>query len=200
MWPPVVSPRHLLLATLIAFSAPAWGQSGYIHGPDHCFRFTAPSGWVLDNRSGAQDGLAMVLYPVGSSWSNAKDVIYARAASFKPAAGDAEQKIKGQVADVLGMYRQGTPSITLTARKVQDLKSSAGQAGELWRFTGHPNGGEEQVAYFVGPQTVNFFVMQISKSETTPPGAAKLVELASSYREAKDCVPCERIGSCTSKK
>ncbi len=189
---------HFLLVAASYFAcSPAWSQAGYLHGADHCFYFAAPGGWTLDNRSGAPNGVPMVSYPIGSSWKSAKDAIYARVATFKPGPSSNEQKIKVQVSSVLDLYLKSSPSVALTAAKSQDLQGAGGEQGELWRFKGYPNGAEEQVAYFVGRQTVNFFVLQIARSEPSPPSAEKLIELASSYKEATDCVPCKVSGACT---
>jgi hypothetical protein len=54
---------------------------GVVYGPKAAFNISAPEGWVLDNESGKEQDLPCVLYPKGSSWSNAKTVIYAKIAS-----------------------------------------------------------------------------------------------------------------------
>ena len=45
------------------------------------FNIGAPEGWVLDNQAGSDQGLPCVLYPKGSSWPDAKTVMYAKIAS-----------------------------------------------------------------------------------------------------------------------
>jgi hypothetical protein len=54
---------------------------GIIYGPKAAFKIGAPQGWVLDNSAGAEQGLPCVLYPKGSSWADAKTVMYAKIAS-----------------------------------------------------------------------------------------------------------------------
>jgi hypothetical protein len=56
---------------------------GIVYGPKAAFNISAPEGWVLDNESGVNQGLPCVLYPTGSSWSNAKTVMYAKIAGTK---------------------------------------------------------------------------------------------------------------------
>ena len=56
-------------------------HGGIVYGPKAAFNISAPKGWVLDNESGAGQGLPCVLYPKGSSWSDAKTVMYAKIAS-----------------------------------------------------------------------------------------------------------------------
>src|SRR5205814_1898308 len=54
---------------------------GIVYGPKAAFNIAAPEGWVLDNTSGADQGLPCVLYPKGSSWSDARTIMYAKIAS-----------------------------------------------------------------------------------------------------------------------
>ena len=56
-------------------------RGGIVYGPKAAFNISAPEGWVLDNESGKDQGMPCVLYAKGSSWSNAKTVIYAKIAS-----------------------------------------------------------------------------------------------------------------------
>ena len=56
-------------------------RGGIVYGPKAAFNVSAPEGWVLDNESGADHGMPCVLYPKGSSWSDAKTVMYAKIAS-----------------------------------------------------------------------------------------------------------------------
>lgn len=53
---------------------------GIVYGPKAAFNIGAPADWVLDNKSGVEQGLPCVLYRKGSSWSDAKTVIYAKIA------------------------------------------------------------------------------------------------------------------------
>jgi tetratricopeptide (TPR) repeat protein len=55
--------------------------SGSVYGPKAGFNISAPEGWVIDTESGKGQDLPCVLYPKGSSWSDAKTVMYAEMAS-----------------------------------------------------------------------------------------------------------------------
>ena len=74
------------LGLLVAFGA-AFAQKQYpggiVYGPKAAFTISAPEGWVLDNESGANQGLPCVLYPKGESWADARTVIYAKIAGTK---------------------------------------------------------------------------------------------------------------------
>jgi hypothetical protein len=56
-------------------------RGGIVYGPKAAFDIAAPEGWVLDNKSGVKQGLPCVLYPKGSSWADAKTIMYAKIAS-----------------------------------------------------------------------------------------------------------------------
>ena len=56
-------------------------RGGIVYGPKAAFNISAPKGWVLDNKSGVEQGQPCVLYPKGSSWSDAKTIMYAKIAS-----------------------------------------------------------------------------------------------------------------------
>src|SRR3954452_11523128 len=55
--------------------------AGNVYGPKASFNISAPEGWVIDNESGKEQDLPCVLYPKGSSWSDATTVMYAKVAS-----------------------------------------------------------------------------------------------------------------------
>src|SRR5437870_2822295 len=55
--------------------------AGTVYGPKAGFNISAPEGWVVDNEAGKGQGMPCVLYPKGSSWSDAKTVMYAKLAS-----------------------------------------------------------------------------------------------------------------------
>lgn len=178
-----------LLLSFMPFLALA--EEGYIHGENHCYYFNAPSGWVLDNVSGKDQGVPMVFYPKSSSWAQAVTVIYSRNADFVPGAKTPQEKIRGQVNKVLEEFRASGAGPALQASMVKSIKSKSGSNGEVWKFSGDKWGNSELVAYFVGPHTVNYFVMSSRDPKDFERSTSALVELASSYREANDCIPCE---------
>jgi tetratricopeptide (TPR) repeat protein len=55
-------------------------RGGTVYGPKAGFNISAPEGWVVDNEAGKEQGMPCVLYPKGSSWSDAKTVMYANIA------------------------------------------------------------------------------------------------------------------------
>jgi hypothetical protein len=70
----------IALLVFSALSPSMLGQEtppgGIVNGPKAAFNIAAPDGWVLDTESGKHQDLPCVLYPKGSSWSDAKTVMY----------------------------------------------------------------------------------------------------------------------------
>jgi hypothetical protein len=167
-------------------------EEGYVHGENHCYYFNSPGDWVLDNVSGKNQGVPMVFFPKSSSWEKAVTVIYTRIANFAPGTKTPQEKIKGQVNRVLEEFRISGAGPELQATLVKTIKSKSGANGELWKYSGDKWGNTEMIAYFVGSHTVNFFVMSSRDPYNFEISTPSLLELAASYREANDCVPCEK--------
>jgi len=75
-----MKPSPIVCVLSLFICAGSFGQENYregiVHGPKAGFNISAPEGWVLDNESGKDQGFPCVLYPKGSSWANAKTVMY----------------------------------------------------------------------------------------------------------------------------
>lgn len=185
--------RTTALAVIALVAAPglAFAQSGYAHGSDHCYYFEAPGGWQLDNRAAAADGVPMVFYPVGATWQSAEVAMYTRPSpQMRPGA----EAVKAQVDDVIAMYRAASEEIA--AAHAENVRTRSGAQGQLWSFSGYQNGGTELAVYFLGRETVNYFVAQIARGASVEKAKQTLLELASTYREGTDCKPCEGAASC----
>jgi hypothetical protein len=79
-----MKPLSIVCVLFLFICAGSFGQENYrggiVYGPKAAFNIAAPEEWVLDNQSGASQGLPCVLYRKGSSWSDAKTVMYAKIA------------------------------------------------------------------------------------------------------------------------
>jgi tetratricopeptide (TPR) repeat protein len=113
-------PLVLVLFAVTALSPSLLGQeafrAGIVYGPKAAFDITAPESWVLDNESGKNQGLPCVLYPKGSSWADAKTIMYAKIASteFEDVNEFVAWAIKGMKA------KRGTPKQKIASGKTQD--------------------------------------------------------------------------------
>lgn len=123
---------------------------GLVYGPKAAFSVAAPEGWVLDNQAGVEQGLPCVLYPKGSSWSDAKAIIYAKIAStqYESAEAFVATAIK-EMQDV-----RGTPK-----QKVESGKTSSGQAFFINEYRPTKSYSQwERVAYVQLPKAVAYVV------------------------------------------
>ena len=180
--------RIILLCILLSAIVPtsALAEDGYIHGDNHCFYFSAPSGWVADNISGRNQGLPFVFYPVQSSWADSTTVIYARVHDKSSNLQTSQDKVAKTLSE---FHENGSPNSR--AERVATIKSDSGSNGEIYKYTGDRFGNTELVVYFIGPETINFFVMTSRDEMALESSKTALDELAKSYREASDCKPCE---------
>src|SRR5436190_5052856 len=110
----------LALLAVSALSPSLLGQEtprgGIVNGPKAGFNIAAPDGWVLDTESGKHQDLPCVLYPKGSSWADAKTVMYAKVASPQ------WEGVNAFVAwAIQGMKAQhGTPKEKIASGKTKD--------------------------------------------------------------------------------
>ena len=163
---------------------------GWVHGPDHCFYFTAPDGWVSDNVSGADEGSPMVFYPKGSTWANSPIAIYTRITTKNTDV----RSIQDQVEHTLRYFKSAYKSPNIKATKVKSLKIKNGNFGEIYEYSGDRWGNRELVAYVDSKNTINFFVLNSQKKNDYAKGKEALLRLVKSYRESKDCKPCKEPG------
>src|SRR5947199_846787 len=91
-------------------------RGGIVYGPKAAFNISAPEGWVLDNESGAEQGLPCVLYPKGESWADARTVMYAKIASTQYE--DAEKLVAAAIKDMEKTH--GKPKEKIASGKTRD--------------------------------------------------------------------------------
>jgi len=76
----------IFLGFLITLNVATVRADGLIvYGDKWAFTIIEPPGWIGDTTAGAADGMNIVLYPKGSSWSKAPVVIYGIVLGIKPA-------------------------------------------------------------------------------------------------------------------
>lgn len=105
-----------LVFAMVSASAQENYRGGIVYGPKAAFNINAPEGWVLDNESGSQQGLPCVLYPKGSSWADAKTIMYAKIASTQ------YEDVNAFVALAIKEMKakHGTPKEKLASGKTRD--------------------------------------------------------------------------------
>lgn len=182
--------RSILLYVILLLTIPllAFAEDGYIFGENHCFYFSAPTGWVADGSSGKNQGLVFVFYPSNSSWSKATTVIYPKVVDMSKNL----KEPKDQVAQTLELFHTKYKSPNSKAEKAGTIQSLSGAFGEFYKFTGDQWGNTELVVYFKGRETINYFVMTSRDAADLEKNRTSLEEIAKSYREANDCKPCDQ--------
>jgi hypothetical protein len=145
-----------IVCILLSFICPgSFGQENYrggiVYGPKAAFNIGAPKGWVLDNESGASQGLPCVLYPKGAAWSDAKTVMYAKIDSthFE----DVNAFVATAIKDM--MKKHGAPKEKIASGKTKDghdyfiNEYPATRSYSQW----------ERVAYVQLPRAVAYIVL-----------------------------------------
>ena len=145
----------LFCIALVILSARSFAQENYkggiIYGPKAAFNIGAPEGWVLDNESGASQGLPCVLYPKGSSWQDAKTIMYAKIA------GTEFEDVNAFVAKAIKEMQKthGTPK-----QKVESGKTGDGQSFFINEYPATKTYSQwERVAYVQLPKAVAYIVL-----------------------------------------
>ena len=141
----------LAILASASISAQEKYRGGIVYGPKAAFNINAPEGWVLDNESGAQQGLSCVLYPKGESWADARTVMYAKIA------GTEYEDVNAFVATAIKEMKakHGTPKEKIASGKTHDghdyfiNEYAATKTYSQW----------ERVAYVQLPHAVGYIVL-----------------------------------------
>ena len=156
---------------LLLICARVFGQEnnrgGIVYGPKAAFSISAPQGWILDTESGVNQGMPCVLYPKGSSWSDAKTVMYAKIA------GTQFEDVKAFVAMAIKEMKntRGAPKENIASGKTGDghdyfiNEYPATKSYSQW----------ERVAYVQLPRAVAYIVLS-SRDEASYRKASPALE------------------------
>ena len=141
------------LSVLLAASISAQEnyRGGSVYGPKAAFNISAPEGWVLDNESGVNQKQPCVLYPKGSTWQDAKTVMYAKVASteFEDVNAFVAFAIKGM------QEKHGLPK-----EKIESGKTKDGRPYFINEYPATKNYPQwERVAYVQLPHAVAYIVL-----------------------------------------
>lgn len=171
----------LFLFLFLATALPVRGaaddgmNAGLVYGKQHSFLISAPAGWVLDNQSGAAQGLHAVFYPQGSSWKYSAVVMYANTARRK----------KGDTLDSFINYDVSVFRDQRRAQKIEDgpsLATGDGRRVPVKYFLGDLNGNYEAVAYVEEKYIVVYLVMTSRSEELFNEDLPAFQKLVASYK------------------
>jgi hypothetical protein len=178
-----------LLAMLIAFAAPALAapakpaDSGYkgaltiLYGDNHAFGIVPPEGWTVDDSSGINSKIRVVLYPIGEKWDTAPTVMYVN--PLHQQAGST-MSLKQMIDKDVASFAQKAPKGKVTTRP--SLKTSKSQVAEVRWFS--PTGGPplEAVAYVAEDNLVMLLVLSSRDAEGFKRHLPAFESLVASYQ------------------
>ena len=136
-----------------AESAPK-GALTVMYGDNHAFAVVPPEGWAIDDSSGINSKIRVVLYPIGEKWDTAPTVMYVNPLhQVKGSPLTLKQMIEKDVAT----FAEKAPKGKVTTRP--SLKTSKSQLAEVRYFS--PTGGPplEAVAYVAEDELVMLLVL-----------------------------------------
>lgn len=163
---------------------PKDGGGGLVYGKDHMFAISAPKGWVLDNVSGAAQGIHAVFYPEGSSWKNGAVVMYANAVSRDQSKNETVETI---INGDLKAFLEHSPTVKVKDADPLPTRQENHMAIVKY-FTGDRNNNYEAVAYIGETKVVVMLVLTARTKEDFESSFPAFKKLVASYFFVSDAV------------
>lgn len=184
--PPLVL---IALITTLAAAAPALAKpaksadSGYkgaltiMYGDDHAFGIVPPEGWAVDDSSGINSKIRVVLYPIGQQWDTAPTVMYVN--PLHQVKGS-ELTLKQMIDKDVATFAEKAPKGKVTTRP--SLKTSKSLVAEVRWFS--PTGGQplEAVAYVAEDDLVMLLVLSSRDADGFKRSLPAFESLVASYQ------------------
>ena len=176
-----------LLTALVAVAAPALAakpaKSDYkgaltiMYGDDHAFGIVPPEGWAVDDSSGINSKIRVVLYPIGQKWDTAPTVMYVN--PLHQVKGS-ELTLKQMIEKDVATFAEKAPKGKVTTRP--SLKTSKAQVAEVRWFS--PTGGQplEAVAYVAEDDLVMLLVLSARDADGFKRHLPAFESLVASYQ------------------
>lgn len=163
-------------ANLTWAAAPEFAGGGLVYGPEYSFILKPPAGWVLNNQSGAKQGIHAVFYPKGSSWSEAPAVMYATAAVKKQ---EGSTTVQGIIDKDIAKFKQKNPRIVITEGR--PLQTADGKTAQVRLYRGDQWNNMEAVAYIDEPTVVAVLVLSARSQKSFEKSFPAFEQLVASY-------------------
>ena len=138
------------------FKVPEGG--GIVYGDELGVGVAAPAGWVFDAESGVNQGLHAVMYPLGSSWSDAKEIMYVNVGRM-----EAGQTLDSFIAADIARFRAQAPD--LVVKTADSIEVRSGPRAEVRLYSGDAWGNSEAVAYAALGSSVAIYVLSCRTSD-----------------------------------
>jgi hypothetical protein len=150
---------------------------GKAFGANHAYQFTAPRGWIADDKAAEDQGIPVVFYPKGSSWSKSTAVMYTRPIGRNDQIKTAQDVVNNTVQD---FHSDGSPGYKATFK--QNLSLGNGQVAKIYFFEGDRYGNSEAAAYIEEAQTINFIVFNARNKEAFKANLSAFMAIVKSYK------------------
>ena len=132
--------------------------AGIIYGPKAAFKIDAPSGWILDNKSGLSNGLHCVLYLNKYSWKDSPVVMYAKIASTE------FENVDTFIVFAIKSYLKQDSNFIYN--KYATKKINEKDSAIIYDYYGGPYYNFERVAYIQVPKAVCYIVFSSINKES----------------------------------
>lgn len=146
--------------------------SGIVYGSKLGIGVQAPKGWIFDSKSGVSQGLHGVMYPEGTTWAKADEIMYVQTSRML----DNETLVHFIEHDLSG-FKEGSASFK--AEKADPIKISSGQTAEVRYLSGDKWGNYEAIAYAPKGQDVAMYVLSCKTKKGFDKRVAEFREMVS---------------------
>ena len=175
------------MSALLAVAVPAFaakpakseykGALTIMYGDNHAFGVVPPEGWAVDDSSGINSKIRVVLYPIGQQWDTAPTVMYVN--PLHQVKGS-DLTLKQMIAKDVATFAEKAPKGKVTTRPT--LKTAKAQLAEVRWFS--PTGGQplEAVAYVAEDDLVMLLVLSARDAEGFKRHLPAFESLVASYQ------------------
>jgi|ERR1700722_8720635 len=169
----------LIFSLALATASAAEDQTGVLYGDSHACFVTAPSGWVLDNRSGLRNRVHAAFYPEGSSWRDSPAVMYANGVGRSSG-----ETLDSFIADDIQTFRDRSPQIQV--KEGPPIKTQDGRIALVRYFSGDQSGNHEAVAYIAEKRAIIVLALTARTQDSYQRSLQSFAELVRNYTFISD--------------
>ena len=157
----------ILVSLLLCVSASAQkkdetskdSNSGIIYGKNHAYTLTAPKGWVLDNKSGVNQGLHAVFYPQGSSWGDGVAVMYANVWQKE----NEKQTVQDIIDGDIQKFKENVPY--LKVENAEAVKLEKDKTAIIKYFTSEAKGQNYEAIAYINEEKLAVLIVLTSRTK-----------------------------------
>ena len=117
----------------------------------------APQGWVFDPNSGVEQGFHAVMYPAGTTWALADDVMYVNFAGLTTGL-----KVQDYIEQETERFKTKHPKLVVAA--AEPIQIDGGIKALVRSFSGDNSGNYETVAYAAQGDRIAVYVLSCSSA------------------------------------